>query len=285
MSRWQRFTIVGAGLALLAFGVMGAGFSAFTLRVRRISDQLPPPAGASEAVITVSDGATLNAWWFKPSDFAGRCVAVLHGIESSRRSSAPFVPMFSAQGYAVLVPDSRAHGSSGGRFVTYGLLERQDVIAWVDWLRRQGCAQIYGLGESLGAAVLIQASANTPAFRAIVADAAFADLKETGQYRMARKLPLPAFLATPIARLVVFSGMAYARFVYGLDFTEVSPLHSIQKTNTPILLIHGLGDDRTPADNSVRLAAAAHSSCSLWLVPHAGHLKSLATAPEEFRER
>ena len=36
--------------------------------------------------------------------------------------------MFLEEGYSVLLPDSRGHGTSGGELVTYGLLEKRDVL-------------------------------------------------------------------------------------------------------------------------------------------------------------
>jgi dipeptidyl aminopeptidase/acylaminoacyl peptidase len=183
----------------------------------------------------------------EPAQPNGNCVIVLHGIGDSRVGSAGFAPMFLTQGYAVLLPDSRAHGASGGQFVTYGLLERYDVIGWADWMHAAGCRKIYGLGESLGASILFS---------------------------------LPSFLAN----LAVANGMLYARFVDGLDFRKVSPLQSIAQTTTPILLIHGLSDTRTPPYNSERLARA-NSNDPLWLVPNALHTGASAAAPKEFRRR
>jgi fermentation-respiration switch protein FrsA (DUF1100 family) len=90
--------------------------------------------------------------------------------------------MFLNQGYAVLLPDSRAHGASEGRFVTYGLLEKYDVLAWASWMKRAGCANLYGLGESLGASILIQAAAVQSVFAAIVAECPYADLREIAEY-------------------------------------------------------------------------------------------------------
>jgi pimeloyl-ACP methyl ester carboxylesterase len=144
--------------------------------------------------------------------------------------------MFLNEGYAVLLPDSRAHGVSEGQFVTYGLLEKFDVVAWANWMKRTGCHKLYGLGESLGAPILIQAAAIEPAFAAIVAESPYADLREIAEYRVRRMSGLPA----------------------------------ITHASTPILLIHGLNAFRTPAWNSQKLARANPQN-PLWLVPNAGH--------------
>src|SRR6185503_15696887 len=118
---------------------------------------------------------------------------------------------------------SRAHGESGGAFVTYGLLERYDLLVWGQWMKKAGCHKIYGLGESLGASVLILAAAVEPIFAAIAAECPYADLREIAEYRMRQVVRLPRFLAAPIAKVVVLSGMLYANLVEGLDFRQVSP--------------------------------------------------------------
>jgi len=93
--------------------------------------------------------------------------------------SVGFAPMILDRGYALRSPDGRAHGESGSDLVTYGLLERYDVLDWAHWLLRFGCTQLYGLGESLGASVLIEATALEPVFRAAVAVTTSALLSRT----------------------------------------------------------------------------------------------------------
>ena len=69
-----------------------------------------------------------------------------------------FAELFLSHGFTVLIPDSRAHGESGGDFSTYGLKESDDVHRWFDWLVIQQHSKcIFGMGESMGAAILLQA--------------------------------------------------------------------------------------------------------------------------------
>lgn len=231
------------------------------------------------------DGAALEAWFVsRAATHGGRCVAVLHGIGDSKLGAAGFAPMFLAEGYSVLLPDSRGHGNSGGELVTYGLLEKRDALEWAHWMRREGCTAIYALGESLGAAVLIQASALEPAFRAVVAECPYVDLRAIGEYRIQGLLGLPGWAAMPVARIAVAGGMVYAWVRYGFNLREASPLAAMAHTTTPILLIHGMDDGRTPCWHSQRLAQA-NASAALWLVPHADHVAASAADPRGFRLR
>jgi alpha-beta hydrolase superfamily lysophospholipase len=204
----------------LCFFLVGAVFCQATLHVpRRLG---PTPPNAVTVSVVAADKAKLSAWWLRPSKPNGNCVIVLHGITDSRASSMGFAPMFLNEGYAVLLLDSRAHGASEGQFVTYGLLEKYDVIAWADWMGRAGCGKLYALGESLGASILIQAAAIRPAFAAIVAESAYADLREIAEYRVRRMLHMPAFLGVPAAKMVVISAVLYAGWVDGLNLQEAA---------------------------------------------------------------
>jgi len=272
-------TLLGGALCLLA---IGAGFCGATLHVPRSIS--PPPSGATTVEITAKDNVRLSAWFWHAPEPNGNCAIVLHGIADSRLGSAGLAPMFLKRGYSVLAPDSRAHGASGGSLVTYGLIEKYDAIGWAQWMRAAGCRKIYALGESLGASILIQAAAVEPVFSAIAAECPYADLQEIAEYRMRQMLRMREFVATPLAKLIVISGMLYADVAYGLDFRQVSPRQSISRTSTPVLLIHGTKDIRTPPSHSIQLAAANRGAV-LWLVPDAGHTGASTADPLEFRRR
>ncbi len=253
-------------------------FCAATLHVPRWRSVTP--AGAQDVAVIAADHATLRAWWFQSPQPNGNCVIILHGIGDSRAGAAGFAPMFLGEGYSVLVPDSRDHGTSEGKFVTYGLLERYDVITWAHRMRSLGCHKLYGLGESLGASILIQACAVEPAFAAIVAESPYADLREIAEYRVHWMTHLPVF----IAKAVVSSAVLYARYIDGLDLAAVSPVRDIAHESTPILLIHGLADQRTPPWNSQELARANRRNI-VWFVTNGDHANASSVAPDEFRTR
>ena len=209
---------------------------------------------------------------------------VLHGIGDSRQGSAGYAPLFLDEGYSVLLPDSRAHGSSGGELVTYGLLEKFDVLSWAHWLRQQDCNALYALGESLGGSVLIQAAPLGTDFRAIIAESSFADLPTIAEFRVGQMFHLAPLLQSVIPSLLVRNSMIYANFRYGIDLRQVLPVESIRRVVTPILLIHGIADSRTPYWHSQALARA-NPNCVLWLVPNAEHTGAYSAMPSEFRRR
>jgi dipeptidyl aminopeptidase/acylaminoacyl peptidase len=151
-------------------------------------------------------------------------------------------------------------------------------------MRQAGCSHLYALGESLGASILIEAAAIQPVFAAIVAECPYADLRDIAEYRVRPMMGTSAAIAAPAARMVVTSAVLYARWMDGLNLNQVSPVRVIVRASTPILLIHGLNDFRTPPSNSERLAQA-NPKDPLWLVPGAAHTGAAAAEPDEFRRR
>ena len=169
--------------------------------------------------------------------------------------------------------------------MTYGLLERHDVLDWTRWLRSAGCTGIYGLGESFGGAILIQASALEPAFRAIVAESAYSDLRSIAQYRIRSGDGWRTrFAHGCCGSLAHRGGMGFARLRYGFDFDSTSPVDAISRARAAVLLIHGAEDRQTPASHSIALTAACPGAV-LWVAPGAGHTGAAAAAPAEFRKR
>ena len=277
---------IGAGVVASAAAVAGVGgavFCEFALHpVRRVVAARP---GLETVTVRPPGGPRLVAWFLRPASGGnGGCVMILHGIGDTRAAALGLAPMFLEKGYAVLLPDSRGHGESGGQTVSYGVTERWDVIEWTRWLRAAGCREIFGLGESMGAAILLQAAAERPVFRAVVAECPFASLRWVAEDRVVQRLPGPPAFRHIVARILVTGGFWYARLRYHLDLDAAAPVRSVERLRTPVLLIEGLGDNNVSPAHA-RAIAASGRSVTLWLVPGAGHTGAAAADTEGFKRR
>jgi len=122
----------------------------------------------------------LKGWYIHPKEFNGNVVIVLHGITDNREGMAGFGKLFLDHGYAVLMPDARGHGESGGDIATYGLRESDDIHRWVSWIygqERLPVQCVYGFGESYGAALILQSLADEPRYCAVAAESAFSSAR------------------------------------------------------------------------------------------------------------
>ena len=276
-----------AVFAAIVSAVLGARLIEGATRVS------PPPrtwrlaAGAEEAQVEAADGVTLRGACFRPPSGPVRgAVIALHGILGSNDAMSRFAQLLTNQGYIVLAPDSRGHGGSGGELVTYGLLERKDVVCWITWLdTRFHPVAFYGYGTSLGAGILIQAldvqPAVQPKFRAIIAESPFADYRSLAYHRVWQRFPVPR----PLRALIVEPAFLYARLRYGLDFNTASAEAALRRTHTPVLLIHGTADLNIPIEQARRLHAANPSTAELWEIPGGGHIGAWSATGPVFEKR
>lgn len=123
------------------------------LRNRRSAEATAARFGADlQDVSTIAvDGVQLRGWFASPTRANGDAVILLHGVGDNREGMGGFAELLLSQGFAVLLPDSRAQGQSGGNFPTYGVKETDDVHRWFEWLAtRQHPRCIFGMGESMG---------------------------------------------------------------------------------------------------------------------------------------
>jgi fermentation-respiration switch protein FrsA (DUF1100 family) len=242
-------------------------------------------ADLRDVSIEAQDGAVLRAWYVVPQNANGAAVLLLHGMGDNRTGVAGYAKLFLAHGYRVLLPDSRAHGESGGAIATYGLLERDDIYRWTEWLKSQstsGC--IYGFGESMGAALIIQALATPAPLCAVVAESPFSTFREAAYDRASSYLKVGPSLGRAVSGLTIELSFMCARLRYGLDLANASPESALADSQVPVLLVHGARDTNIPPRHSRILHKTAASHSKLWIVPGAEHTGAWATDPLHFEQ-
>lgn len=251
----------------------------FPARLLRISET---PIG-----IVAAQGASLHATYAEPTmDDNGDTVILLHGVAADRSSMVGFARLLLAHGYRVLLPDSRAQGNSGGAFATYGILEKDDVHRWLDWISARSPGHcIYGLGESMGAAILLQSIGYDQRFCAAVAESPFATFRQISDIRVGQFTHTGPWLGETLARPMIDAALWYAQFRYGIALNAANPIDGIRQSCTPVLLIHGLADNNIPPTSSVALHNGAPNRTVLWLVPNAGHCGASAVDQQQFNRR
>ena len=242
-------------------------------------------AQVEDASITAADGAILKAWFVQPHEPNGKVVVLLHGITDNRLGVSGFGDYFLARGYSVLLPDSRAHGESGGDVATYGILERDDVRRWVDWVRLRSPGCTYLFGESMGAAIALEATAVTTRLCAVVVESPYSTFRDISYDRLAWRTGLSPLFWRTLGRPAIEVAILYAGARFDVDLPRADPEAAIESSRVPILLIAGTADVNIPAHHAIALERVCASHCSLWIVPGAGHGGASAVAPVEFWHR
>ena len=246
-------------------------------------------AAASQTFVDVSittpDGAELSAWFLQPQSGNGNAVILLHGVSDNRMGMYGYGKWLLSRHYAVLLPDARSHGLSTG-LASYGLMESNDIHLWIDWVESTYHPRcVFGLGESMGAAQLLQALPKEHRFCAVVAESPFATFREVAYTRFGREFHTGPWIGRTFFRPSVDVGFWFVRLCYGLDMETVSPQQAVETTKTPILLIHGLSDRNIPPYHSDEIQAHNRADIAVWKVPGAVHTAAHKVAPVEFEAR
>ena len=173
---------------------------------------------------------------------------------------------FSLAGYRVLAPDLAAHGQSEGETTSLGLQEKEDVAAWIAWIKqRDPLAEIviYGHDEGAVAVLLAAGEGMDESVRAIIADSPYLSADERCMQMLSEMTPEVTDLDRTLVR------MAY-RIVFG-NPEQADVRNVIRQCKIPVLLIYGTSDEDTPAWYGEELLAAAKDNVRLLLIEGAVH--------------
>jgi alpha-beta hydrolase superfamily lysophospholipase/murein DD-endopeptidase MepM/ murein hydrolase activator NlpD len=217
------------------------------------------PVAPREDLRLAGDGVTLVGWRVRARPPRRGTVVYLHGVGDNRGSAAWAADHLHARGFDVLAYDSRAHGESTGEACSYGFHEKRDLARV---LGQVAPGPVILLGNSMGAAVALQAAADEPRVTGVVAVATISDLRTAATERA----PWIASRRNIADALDLAAGQGRFRV------DEVSPVAAAARIRCPVLLIHGTADRETPPAHSQRVfAALPEARRRLLLVPGAGH--------------
>ena len=223
---------------------------------------------SSQEVSLKTSRGTLSATLYEPLDAGvGAPVAiVLHGgLGTDREQVLDVACMLSLNGYRVLTPDLYAHGKSEGDAPTLGFGDAYDVHAWIDYVEKmQAGAKVVLFGQDEGAAAVLCAASESlsGSVKAVAADGA-------ADQGTARMLALAAEQEDSLMGTLL--SFIFLRRAPGAD-RKIS--QRIENAITPLLLIHGTGDQDVPAWQSEDIALAAGEQAQLLFIEGAGHGQS-----------
>lgn len=260
--------------------------------VRKAVDMVPADFGikhTEEVSFPSREGSIRLSGWYFSAEQNGytqhrRTLIFAHGYSQNRLE--PHLPALSlaaklvAGGYDVLMFDFRNAGDSSPSLTTIGLREQQDLLGAIDFVATTRPGQTMGLiGFSMGAATSLLVGSKDERISAIVADSPFYSLREYLEENLPQWTGLPRF---PFNWLI----LTLCPILLGANPREVKPFLAVKLAKKPIFFIHGTGDSTISSDNSERLRAlVTDKKAAIWLVPHAGHVRSYALVPDEYAER
>ncbi len=240
----------------------------------------------------------LAAIFASPGEPATRpTILFLHGKGGNAAEWQPDALRALRLGYNVLLPDLRGHGESGGRFVTYGFLEKEDLSTGLATARER-----FGLdGERLGihscsagSTVALAFAADREGVRAVWLESPYADARQMARHYLSLSTGLPHWILGLTTHWAIRRATKRVQRELGSPKTDagleqVDPLRAIRRVRATICLVYGEKDQLVPSEFVERLEAALPRGSRVWRVSGAGHChhedQALNVLSQEYERR
>jgi pimeloyl-ACP methyl ester carboxylesterase len=224
-------------------------------------------------------------------------IVFLHGKGGNAAEWQPDALRALSLGYNVLLPDLRGHSPSGGRFVTYGFLEKDDLSNAIEAARSRFGLDPVRIGLhacSAGSTVALEFAAGRSEIRALWLESPWADALEMARHYLAVATGLPEWVLSLTTRLAVRRALARIRRELGLppgdgDLARVDPLESLGRVGCPVCLVFGERDQLVPPRFTERFQARLPPGSRVWRAAGAGHChhdnEAEKMSPAEYERR
>ncbi len=220
---------------------------------------------------TSPDGTPIQAWWVQPRDGASQkgTIVIAHGWLGNRADELPVMRFLLDEGYNVIAPDLRAHGASGGWYMTSGHKEALDIIGAIQFARALGIAGPFGaFGYSYGADATLYAAAQSGDIKAVACDSAFLSGRELLGRISNQVLGEPGDMPQQYRKRLWLAGqpglntLAFAiyRMRTGVPFEDGDLLEAASRIRTAhVLLLTAYQNPYAPLEDSKRILASVAS--------------------------
>lgn len=246
-------------------------------RLEKYAKQLGSDAAAFSAYesddvrVTSPDGISLHGILIRGK---GKDTVILaHGYRSSGLNDFCGIALwYLSRDFSVLLIDQRSHGESGGKYITFGIRERFDMLEWIKYARSVTAGDIWLHGISMGASSLLMALPLTGDIKVagVVADSTFDNVKELLIYQMGRRYHVPRFLAK------IFVVPA-ACVLMGREVKTLYPSQCLSESGVKALVIHGDRDGTVPPGMHERFESIPNARACI--IPGARHALCWAEDP------
>lgn len=192
-------------------------------------------------------------------------VILLHGMGEYKAKYLGVGKNLAKRGFDVVLIDLRCHGRSGGKYITCGAKEKQDVKTVLDTLIREKKVvpnPLYVFGVTFGGATAIQYAAIEPNVRGVVVIAPWKDTASKARRDVGLLMSEEDFQKV----------LAEAGKIADFNPQTTSAVKDAAKLTCPVYIIHGMFDWVVPLSDSQAILA---------VLPGPKKLKIITPGPEQ----
>ena len=212
-----------------------------------------------------------------------RTVLCVHGFRGNGINDfGAICSFYYEQDCNLLIIDQRAHGASEGKYITFGIKERYDIVEWISFLNDQLGTELPIIldGVSMGAATVLMVSGlELPSnVSGIIADCGYTSPKNIYKHVAKEYYHLPVFPLIPVFNLL-------CRMIAGFDIDEANTKEALAKNTRPVLFVHGEQDRFVPSYMSRENYKVCKADRYIETVPGAGHGQSYLVQTKHCQEK
>lgn len=233
--------------------------------------------------IKASDGTILVGHIYRTEN-AKRTIIAMHGWRSSWAKDFGLVADFwFSNGCNVVFAEQRAHGKSGGNHMGFGVLERFDCLAWINWVKNSEFKDtpLYLAGISMGATtVLMTAGFDIKGkVNGIMADCGFTSPHSIWKHIANKNMHL--------SYGGIYSSIVndYCKKKLNFGPKDYSTLEAMRNCEVPVLFFHGTDDNFVPVQMTFENYKACRAPKQLFIVPGAEHGMSYVVETEKYQRK
>ena len=183
-------------------------------------------------------GYDIHLTYVKNNEPTEHTIIICHGVTARTSAVIKYLNMFLKNGYNALFIDHRAHGKTGGKKVSYGYYEKYDLAKAIQWVKKHHSGKVGLIGESMGAGISMQTIV-LEQVDFLIEDCGYSSFDEEVKHQFRRKRYMPVYPAYFFARLFVY-------ILGGYDVKKVSPIAALQRSDIPVMVVHGDEDNYVP---------------------------------------
>ena len=219
-------------------------------------------------------GENLKGYYY-PFGGEGKKIAFLiHGYRSEHAETAGmYYEYYKSRGIDLFCCDHTASGESKGHFIGFDILETEDCLLWLDFLKKKfgDDVEILLHGFSMGAATVMQMSSRCPEnVKFIIEDSGYKNARASLHHQIGS-------MYHPM-RLI-------NKAVAGYDLNDSDVTGSLAMAKVPILFVHGQDDKLVPYENGPALYEMYQGEKDCFFPENTKHIESMYTSPEAYAEK
>lgn len=230
------------------------------------------------------DGTALKGWFLSSED-SEETVVLIHGYGGTKENFLEEDLSFLLdEGYNVFMFDLRGHGESEDSFTTFGLEEKEDVLAAIKFLKEEKskrAEKIYAIGYSMGASSLLRAASRTEKIDKIVSDSGFSDFETVIRNKKSALQGHLPFLFSLFPSLCI----SLAEKIIGIEVEDLNVSREVGEIKNPVFIIHSRGDQILDVDNAFELYNKAKEPKYLWVENSPDHIEIHKNFPEKYKRK